>query len=107
MKAAKRKGMLAPWARPALDPSEQAAIYALARGTADAHQQRLAFEVIRVKICGESSISYYPGGEDGRRATDYAEGKRFVGLTMGYFARREGPIDLRGEPPAMPQPGDD
>lgn len=101
MKAPRRPAR-SPLQRPELTPGEHAALRAVARGEADGFQQRLAIEVIRTKIAGEDLISFWPGGEDGRRASDFAEGKRFVGKTIGFFARREGPVDLRDDPPAMP-----
>lgn len=101
MKEPKRAGA-SPLQAPKLEAHEEAAIRAVAQGIADPHQQRLAIAVIRVKIAGEDLISFWPGGEDGRRASDFAEGKRFVGITIGRVTRRTGPVDLRDEPPAVP-----
>lgn len=57
------------------------AIKALANGTALPHQQQLALHFILVDVCGIDDEPFCPG-EDGRRSTDYALGKRRVGLYL-------------------------
>lgn len=71
-----------PWAPP-LDVSahEVASIKALSNGTASEHQQQTALHFILVKVCCVDDEPFCPG-EDGRRATDYALGKRRVGLYL-------------------------
>jgi hypothetical protein len=32
--------------------------------------------------CAKPRMTFWAGGEDGRRATDFAEGKRWVGLQL-------------------------
>lgn len=59
-----------------------AALQALERGEADARQQKLAIAWIINDACGTYDNSYRNGGEDGRRDTDFALGKRFVGLEL-------------------------
>lgn len=79
------------------------AIQALATGTADANQQAIAWAFIRETLCGAETMSFWPGGEDGRRATDFAEGKRWVAAQLRRISRlRPKTIDSRGAPPAMP-----
>ena len=60
------------------------AVRALAAGTAVAHQQQLAWEWI-MYVTGAGAefqdLSFRPG-PDGQRETDFAEGKRFVGLQL-------------------------
>jgi hypothetical protein len=58
---------------------DAAAIQALDRGDATADQQRRALDWIINKAAGYYDLSYRPGGEEGRRDTDFAEGRRFVG----------------------------
>jgi hypothetical protein len=61
------------------------AVKALAMGTASADQQRRAISYIIEKLCGTYDMSYRPGGDDGRRDTDFAEGQRFVGNQIVKF----------------------
>lgn len=104
-KPAKRD--LPPWSLPIAElnglPSEVAAVKALAEGGADEHQQRLAFGFICRRLCGESTLSFWPGAEDGRRASDFAEGRRWVGIQLrrivALLPERQ---DSRGDPPPMP-----
>ena len=79
------------------------ALQALAAGNASAGQQQRALEFIRARICEADRLSFMPGGEDGRRATDFAEGKRFVAGQIRRFLRlKPDRVNSRGAPPAMP-----
>lgn len=62
--------------------ADAAAIQALARGDASPDQQRRALHHIIHNIAGTYDLSFRPGGEEGRRATDFADGKRYVGLQI-------------------------
>lgn len=62
------------------------AIQAVAAGTANAAQQREAFEFITNQLCAADKMSFWPG-DGGGRATDFAEGKRFVGNSLKRIAR--------------------
>lgn len=69
-----------PWQLPAaIVNADIFALQALERGTANAAQQQRAIEFIERRLCATDRMSFYPGGDDGRRATDFAEGKRWVG----------------------------
>ena len=37
--------------------------------------------ILRV-LCETDRMTFWPGAEDGRRATDFAEGKRWVGVQL-------------------------
>ena len=94
-----------PWQLPVGDIPHSAvvALKALEQGTADEFQQREAWAYIREQLCDVDKMSFWPGGEDGRRATDFAEGKRWVGDQLRRIVRfKPEKIDPRGEPPAMP-----
>jgi hypothetical protein len=79
------------------------ALHALAAGNASAGQQQRALEFIRRAICEGERLSFMPGGEDGRRATDFAEGKRFVAVQIRRFLNmKPATVSSRGAPPAMP-----
>lgn len=58
--------------------TEVSAMHALRDGDADDVQQAIALRWIIENAGAAYEQSFYPGGEDGRRATDFAEGRRFV-----------------------------
>ena len=67
-----------PWQLPKIDPADIFAVQALERGQANASQQQRIFDLVR-RLTACERMTFYPGGEDGRRASDFAEGKRWVG----------------------------
>lgn len=97
------KTALWPWKFPPMETADIVAVQALANGTANEGQQKRAYEFIRVTLCGSEKMTFWPGAEDGRRATDFAEGKRWVASALWRISRlRPSEIDTRGAPPAMP-----
>lgn len=70
-----------PWMPPRYELADVSALQALQRGEASAEQQRRALKWLIGPACGAYDMSYRPG-EDGRRDTDFAEGRRFVGLQI-------------------------
>jgi hypothetical protein len=72
----------APHEPPIYDDQTIAAIRALYTGTANEGQQVRAWNWIVYFAAGYHDLSYRPGGEDGRRASDFMEGRRFVGAQM-------------------------
>lgn len=80
-----------PWLPPDHDESSIYAIRALANGTANDGQQKTAWAYL-MYLTGAAEefadLSYRPGPE-GRRDTDFAEGKRFVGLQIRKLLRPE------------------
>lgn len=59
--------------------SDVYAIKALQLGTATPDQQKMALHWI-INVCADTyGMSFRPGGVEGQRETDFAEGKRFVG----------------------------
>jgi hypothetical protein len=92
-----------PWDKVDLSRTELASIKAVHDGVANADQQRIAFRAIVDKLCNTRGLSFAAGGEDGRRATDFSEGKRWVGATLqNDIVNRPYPVDSRGAPPPMP-----
>ena len=71
-----------PWVPPKYEIHDAVAIQAVTAGNATADQQRAAMKFIIESLAGTYNISYCPGGEDGRRDSDFAEGRRFVGLQL-------------------------
>ena len=101
MRAAPRKppAQRWPWDPVLLEPFEVSAIKAVAA------QMPIAFAAIE-KICGTDRMSFTVGGEEGRRATDFAEGQRHVGRMLRQI--RDGkmpgpkPTEFR-DPHAVPK----
>ena len=66
------------WLPVSYDETLTGAVKALASGTANAGQQQRALKWIIEQAAATYDMSYRPG-EDGRRDTDFHEGRRFVG----------------------------
>lgn len=71
----------APWMPPEWEIPDAAAIKALEHGTATEDQQRRALDWIIREACRTYDQTYYPGPE-GERDSDFAQGKRSVGLNI-------------------------
>ena len=69
----------APWMPVKYVKADVAALHAVRRGEANASQQLRAMEFILEIICDRHGMSFRPGGAEGARETDFAEGRRFVG----------------------------
>lgn len=82
------------WDAVELEPREVSLIKAMAAQHPD------AFEICVSKICRADSLSFAAGGEDGRRATDFAEGMRFAGRQMRRARDARLPAAGRGAPPS-------
>lgn len=89
-----------PHEPPALDEHELLAFKAIAEGVASANQQRIALKTIVQKFAGTYDMSYRPGGPEGVRATDFAEGKRFVGTRILEAIARPMPTSQPEKPDA-------
>ena len=68
-----------PWLPAEWDLPDVVSMQACVEGTADEDQQKRAMKWIIEKASGVYEQSFYPGGEEGRRDTDFAEGRRYVG----------------------------
>lgn len=71
-----------PWHPPQSEIADISAVKAAASGTANAEQQVRAIKWIIENACMYYDLSFSPGGEDGRRDSDFAEGRRFVGAQI-------------------------
>lgn len=78
-KKAKDKQPDWPWQLPVVVNADVYALQAMAKGIANEFQQKHAWDFITRVLCRPDFMSFYPGGEDGKRASDFAEGKRWVG----------------------------
>jgi hypothetical protein len=70
-----------PWDLAPTDEYDIRAVKALAAGVASDGQQKRALDWIIRCAAGTYDLSFRPG-IDGHRATDFSEGKRFVGLQL-------------------------
>ena len=80
-----------PWDPAEYDEIVVYAVRALYEGTALPHQQKVVWEYVQYLAKsgdGHQDLSFRPG-PDGPRATDFAEGKRFVGLQLRKMLRSE------------------
>lgn len=71
----------APWKPVRFDLADAGALQALLRGDASSDMQQRALRFVIESIAGTYEVSYRPGPE-GQRDTDFAEGRRFVGLQI-------------------------
>jgi hypothetical protein len=74
-----------PWQMPRIADADIFALQAVANGQASAAQQQRAYDYIIRALCETERMTFWPGTpgmDDGRRATDFAEGKRWVGLQL-------------------------
>lgn len=64
--------------------SDCAAVQALLRGEAEPHQQKRVMEMLIYQLAGTYDMEFRPGSSevDGRRASDFAAGRRWVGLQL-------------------------
>lgn len=94
--------ILLPWKLPEwIEGVDAAAIQAVAAGNANSGQQKLFWDFLQ-RFCGCGQMSFWPGGDDGRRATDFAEGRRWVGDQLRRIRNKPIPVDIHDEPPPMP-----
>lgn len=82
-----KKKPVGPWSPVNYEIADVAAVQALVSGTATPEQQQRALKWIIEVAAGTYDMSFYPGAEDGRRNTDFAEGRRFVGNTVVKMTR--------------------
>lgn len=71
------------------DKAVLTAIRACIAGVANEGQQKAAMDWIITQAANYYDLSYRSGGEDGRRATDFHEGRRFVGAQIVKMLRPE------------------
>ena len=80
---------------PRIEDTDVFALQAIAKGTASSAQQQRAYDYVVRTLCETDRMTFWPGGEDGKRATDFAEGKRWVGLQLRRIEKMRS--DHRGQ----------
>lgn len=70
------------------------AVRAFDAGKASADQQIMVKNWLLHAVCRVEGMSYHHGGEDGRRASDFAEGKRYV---ANQFRKMLNPITVAAQ----------
>lgn len=86
----------APYIPPPYTPAEATAMQALAKGVANAHQQRMALDWIMFKASNYLDEPFRPGGHDGERDTNFALGRAFVGRQVAKLLNINLSILARG-----------
>lgn len=71
-----------PWSLRPPSKNIVLAARAIAEGVANEGQQRDFLAWLLKDLCGIGAVSFRPGGPEGERATAFAEGMRFVGVTI-------------------------
>lgn len=71
----------APWLPTAYDIADAGGLQALQRGDATPDQQKRTLDFVIVQLCGTYEQTFYPGA-DGQRNSDFAQGRRTVGLEI-------------------------
>ncbi len=95
---------LLPWLPPAHSPLVVEAIRSFQQGKANAAQQGIAWNYLMYMTgCSDefNGMTFYPDDKGGRRASDFAEGKRFIGLMIRKLLRPE--FTPQPPTPAAPQ----
>ena len=90
------------WVPAEWELADASAIQAMAHGVASPEQQQRALKWIIEAAAGTYEMSYRPGGEDGRRDTDFAEGRRMVGNQIVKLVNVNLAAMRRKEPNADP-----
>ena len=86
----------APWMPPRYELADVSAWKALQQGVASPEQQQRALRWL-IAAAGTYDLSFRPG-EDGSRASTFAEGKRFVGLQVVKLLNADLATLRRSEP---------
>jgi len=71
-----------PWHPADYDLADAYAMQRLQAGDATEEQQKRALDWIINKACETYEPTFYPGGLEGQRNSDLAQGKRFAGMQI-------------------------
>lgn len=93
-----------PWLPPDHDDEVVGAVRAIEHGNANSAQQQTFWRYLMYVTAATeefADLSFRPDDKGGKRATDFAEGKRFVGLMIRKLLRPE--FTPKPESPEMPK----
>jgi len=100
-----------PWQLPPIENADIFALQAVAKGIANEGQQRRAWEYVVRILCATDLMTFWLdpvrnlSGVDAQRATDFAEGKRWVGVQLRRIERlRPDMARELGLPPSQETP---
>lgn len=93
-----------PWQLPKTEAADVFALQAVSKGIANEPQQKQAWDYIVRTLCETDRMTFWPGGEDGKRATDFAEGKRWVGVQLRRIEKLRPDMGVEGLPPSQENP---
>ncbi len=85
-----RKPRTPAWVPVGYSTADVTAIQALAQGVANEGQQKRALDWIIRSAAGAYELSFRSDADGGARETDFAEGRRFVGLQVVKLANMSG-----------------
>lgn len=71
-----------PWKPVPYETADVEAIQAIFQGVANEGQQKRGLKWIIERASGTYDQTFFPGAEVGRRNSDFAEGRRFVGNSI-------------------------
>lgn len=71
-----------PWMPVPYETADVSAIQALERGDASPDQQQRALKWMIYNATGTFDMDWFPGAQDAARDSDFAAGRRFVGLQI-------------------------
>lgn len=77
-----KKTVIYPWTPAPFTKAELVSMQNLVKGEATEGQQKRALEWILRSVCELNGLSFRPEEGGGARATDFAEGKRWVALQI-------------------------
>ncbi len=96
----------APWLPAPYELADVNAVQAVIAGTANPDQQRRAMRWVIEHAAATYDMAFRPGGEDGRRDTDFALGRAYVGQQIVKLSKLNPALLPRREPNADPiEPG--
>lgn len=77
-----KKNIIYPWTPAPYVKADVVAMQNLVKGEASEQQQKRILEWVLRSVCELNGLSFRPDDAGGTRATDFAEGKRWVALQI-------------------------
>lgn len=77
-----KKNIIYPWSPAEFKKADAVALQSLVRGQAEERHQKRVLNWILNNVCELHGLSFRPDDAGGTRASDFAEGKRWVALQI-------------------------